>query len=261
MNEAFIRVGSLKDLTSYPRWAQDLVAACEGARRAVSGHEFYRRLRDGQVSAAGMRTYLIGGWPVVEQFPLYMSQNLLKTRFGRSPGEDMARRWLMRNIRVELNHADHWLRWTEAYGVGLAALRAQEVPEVLHALGHWCWHSSASDDLAVAMAATNYAVEGVTGDWSALVCSSDAYEQTLPAELRKSAMKWLRLHAHYDDDHPWEALEIICTLCGQEIAPGRWDELRAAICKSFRYMELFLDHCLAQELAGTTRRPQVRVAG
>ena len=151
--------------------------------------------------------------------------------------------------------------WAEAYGVGLAALRAQEVPEALHALGHWCWHSSASDDLAVAMAATNYAVEGVTGDWSALVCSSDAYEQTLPAELRKSAMKWLRLHAHYDDDHPWEALEIICTLCGQEIAPGRWDELRAAICKSFRYMELFLDHCLARELAGTTRRPQVRVAG
>lgn len=35
-------------------------------------------MRDAELSPALMRLYLIGGWPVVEQFPLYMSQNLLK---------------------------------------------------------------------------------------------------------------------------------------------------------------------------------------
>ncbi len=35
-----------------------------------------------------------------------MSQNLLKP-VSPASGEDMAGRWLMRNIRVELNHADY----------------------------------------------------------------------------------------------------------------------------------------------------------
>ena len=26
------------------------------------------------------------------------------------------------------------------------------------------------------------------------------------------AMRWLRVHAEYDDTHPWEALEIVATL-------------------------------------------------
>ena len=214
MSEFFDRTGPLQEAGSYPQWAQQLIVDCQASKDRVSGHELYRRMRDAELSPALMRLYLIGGWPVVEQFPLYMSQNLLKTRFARHPGEDMARRWLMRNIRVELNHADYWLHWAEAHGVSLAEIQAQDVPAELHALSHWCWHTCASDSLAVAMAATNYAIEGVTGEWSALVCSNGVYENAFPKEGRKRAMKWLKLHAQYDDAHPWEALEIICTLAG-----------------------------------------------
>ncbi|CDF85299.1 hypothetical protein PKB_3970 [Pseudomonas knackmussii B13] len=259
MNESFVRIGPLKDVESYPQWTQDLVQACSSAREAVRGHEVYQRMRDAQLSASTLRTYLIGGWPVVEQFPQYMAHNLLKTRFGRSAGEDMARRWLMRNIRVELNHADHWLHWASAYGVTLEDLQAQAVPPEMHALGHWCWHTCSADDLAISMAATHYAVEGVTGDWSGVVCSSDTYEHSLPADLRKPAMRWLRLHARYDDDHPWEALEIICTLIGTEITQARWTQLRDAICKSYGYMRVFLDSCLAMEDAAASRRPERRL--
>ncbi|WP_207885302.1 TenA family transcriptional regulator [Pseudomonas sp. 30_B] len=257
MNETFVRSGPLKELSSYPLWAQRLVQDCESSRLAVVDHPFYARLRDGQLSRQTLRAFLIGGWPVVEQFPLYMSQNLLKTRFGRSPGEDMARRWLMRNIRVELNHADYWLHWAESYGVTLAELKTQLVPGELHALSHWCWYTCSSDELALAMAATNYAIEGVTGEWSALVCSSDAYERTLPAGSRKSAMRWLKVHARYDDDHPWEALEIICTLNGPQLSVPRCLALREAICKSYGYMRMFLDHCMVLEQAhsGSRRRP------
>jgi pyrroloquinoline quinone (PQQ) biosynthesis protein C len=104
----------------------------------------------------------------------------------------------------------------------------------LHALSHWCWHTSSADSLIVAIAATNYAIEGATGEWSALVCSNGVYAASFPEEDRKRAMKWLKMHAQYDDAHPWEALEIICTLAGTNpskalqdgIASGRVQELR-----------------------------------
>jgi hypothetical protein len=38
-------------------------------------------------------------------------------------------------------------------------------------LSQWCWQVCDRESLAVAMAATNYAIEGATGEWSARVCS------------------------------------------------------------------------------------------
>src|SRR5690606_20302912 len=133
-------------------------------------HELYQRLRDGRLKAGTIRQYLIGGWPVVEQFSLYMAQALTKTRYGRHPGEDMARRWLMRNIRVELNHADYWLHWCQAHGISLEELQAQDVPLELNALNDWCWRVCSTEPLIVIIAAINYAIEGATGEWSARVC-------------------------------------------------------------------------------------------
>jgi pyrroloquinoline quinone (PQQ) biosynthesis protein C len=42
----------------------------------------------------------------------------------------------------------------------------------------------------------------------------DRYAQLFDESVRAKAMKWLKLHAKYDDAHPWEALEIIVTLVG-----------------------------------------------
>ena len=41
------------------------------------------------------------------------------------------------------------------------------------------------------------------------MCSEDRYAQLFDESVRAKAMKWLKLHAKYDDAHPWEALEII----------------------------------------------------
>ncbi len=65
-------------------------------------------------------------------------------------------------------------------------------------MSHWCWHTSSADSLIVAIAATNYAIEGATGEWSAVVCSSGLYAAAFPEEDRKRAMKWLKMHAQYD---------------------------------------------------------------
>jgi pyrroloquinoline quinone (PQQ) biosynthesis protein C len=257
--EAFTRTGPLMDATSYPGWAQQLLRDCSESKRRVVEHELYRTMREGALSANTMRQYLVGGWPVVEQFALYMAQNLTKTRFARHPGEDMARRWLMRNIRVELNHADYWVNWCQAHGVSLEELQAQDVPAQLQALSHWCWQTSSSDSLIVAIAATNYAIEGATGEWSALVCSSGQYAESFPEQGRKRAMKWLHMHAQYDDAHPWEALEIICTLAGNSPTLALQGELRRAICRSYDYMFLFLECCMELELR-SSNRPRVALA-
>lgn len=247
MIDTFNRTGPLMEASSYPAWAQKLIKDCSAAKARVVEHELYQKMRDATLSPRIMRHYLIGGWPVVEQFAVYMAKNLTKTRFGRHPGEDMARRWLMRNIRVELNHADYWVNWCAAHDVSLDDLHDQQVSPELHALSHWCWQTSSSDSLAVAMAATNYAIEGATGEWSAVVCSTGAYAEAFPDETRKKAMKWLKMHAQYDDAHPWEALEIICTLVGNNPGVQLQNELRQAVTKSYDYMYLFLERCMQLE--------------
>jgi pyrroloquinoline quinone (PQQ) biosynthesis protein C len=244
------------EASSYPAWAQQLIKDCSFAKSRVVEHELYQRMRDGHLNHKVMRQYLIGGWPVVEQFAIYMANNLAKTRFARHPGEDMARRWLMRNIRVELNHADYWVNWAKAHGVSLDDLTRQQVSPELHALSHWCWHTSSSDSLVVGMAATNYAIEGATGEWAAVVCSTGAYAEGFPEEERKPAMKWLKMHAQYDDSHPWEALEIICTLAGNNPSEHLQAELRQAVCKSYDYMYLFLEHCMQLD---KVKSPRARI--
>lgn len=259
MSDVFSRTGPLLEIDSYPAWAQQLVEDCHDAKARVVAHPLYELMGNGRLSLRTMKMFLIGGWPVIEQFPLYMAQNLTKTRFARTPGEQMARRWLMRNIRVELNHGDYWLNWAQAYDISLDELQAQRVPVELNGLSHWCWRTCAADALPLAMAATNYAIEGVTGEWSAKVCASGLYAATFPEEQRKKAMKWLKMHAHYDDAHPWEALEIICTLAGNNPDHQLRSDLRAAIRTSYDYMFLFLERCMQLENS-PVKRVQLELA-
>jgi pyrroloquinoline quinone (PQQ) biosynthesis protein C len=244
MRPEFVRTGDLMDLQSYPDWVQTMVHSCEPARRAVTEHPLYRMMRDGLLPQHAIRRFLTSVWPVIEQFPQYMAMNLLKVQFGR-PGHDMARRYLIRNIRVEQNHAEHWIHWAHAHGVSRDDLLRGSSLAAAEALSHWCWHSCERDPLAAAMAATNYSIEGATGEWACLVVSSDAYEVGFPAAIRNQAMKWLRLHAEYDDTHPWEALEIIATVMGADPAPRDIELVRSRILRSYDYMRITQDECLA----------------
>ena len=107
MIDTFNRTGPLMEASSYPAWAQQLIQDCSESKRRVVEHELYQRMRDNKLSAKTMRHYLIGGWPVVEQFALYMAQNLTKTKFARHPGEDMARRLAPLPCGVECESSCH----------------------------------------------------------------------------------------------------------------------------------------------------------
>jgi pyrroloquinoline quinone (PQQ) biosynthesis protein C len=247
MDDSFARTGELTDIRSYPAWAQDLAADCSEARAGVAAHELFRLMRDAEIRPSQTSMFLVGVWPVIEQFPQYMALNLLKVQLGRARGHDAARRYLIRNIRVEQNHADHWIEWADASGLKKEDLLQGEVPPEAHALSHWCWHTCERDSLAAGMAATNYAIEGVTGDWATFVCSRDAYEQTFAPADRVRAIKWLKLHAKYDDTHPWEALEIICALVGTNPTRRFFELIRTRVKTSYSYMKMALDQCVAAE--------------
>ncbi|WP_244808473.1 TenA family transcriptional regulator [Caballeronia zhejiangensis] len=244
LDPTFQRVGDLKDIATYPARLGDVLNDTNETKQTVISHPIFAAMREAKLTSRQAEAFLVNGWPVVEQFPQYMPMNLQKLRYGHSRGEDLARRYLTCNIRVEQNHADYWVDWATAHGVNKRALMKGGGPSLAYALSHWCWKSSSGDPLAASIAATNFAIEGVTGEWSTLVCSSDTYANSFPTSMRRKAMRWPSLHAHYDDAHPWEALEIVATLLGN--APGV-DEVHAvkrSIDMSYEYFKLSLDCCL-----------------
>lgn len=251
MSNEFRRTGDLKSIGSYPVWVQRVVRETAPHKRRVVEHELFALMREGKLPLLAMRRFMAGVWPTIEQFPRFMSMNLKKIGYGDSVGEDMARRYLIQNIRVEQKHAEHWATWAASAGLTLNDLRTGADMEGLQALAHWCWYICDQGKLAVAIAATNYAVEGATGEWSCVVCSKDTYAQSLPAEVRVPAMRWLKVHAEYDDTHPWEALDIVSTLLGH--APSAQDiaDVRRAIQSSYVYMAMALDNALMAAMHGS----------
>jgi pyrroloquinoline quinone (PQQ) biosynthesis protein C len=71
-------------------------------------------MREATLTSRQAEAFLVDGWPVVEQFPQYMAMNLQKLRYGHSRGQDLARPYMTRNIRVEQNHADNRVDWAAA---------------------------------------------------------------------------------------------------------------------------------------------------
>lgn len=244
MNTRFERTGPLTELTSYPQWAQDMVADCESTKNGVVEHDLWQKMRDGTLGRTGTANFMVGIWPVIERFPAYMAQSLLKTRFGRSAGDNLARRWLVRNIRVEQNHAEYWLNWAEGAGVTRDEVLQGYGPRGAETLAGWCEHICSSGSLAASIAATNYAVEGATGEWSQRMYESADYVESFPKNVRAGSLRWLQLHAAYDDTHPWEALEIVCTLMGT--APDAQEVAHIADCikRSYVSMSISMDSCI-----------------
>lgn len=244
MNTRFERSGALTELTSYPQWAQDMVGACNPVKQSVVDHELWEMLSSRTSRHACTVNFMVGIWPVIERFPGYMAQSLLKTRYGRSEGDNLARRWLVRNIRVEQNHAEYWLTWAEGAGVPRAQVLDGPLPGGTQDLAKWCEEVSSRGSLAASVAATNYAVEGATGEWARILYDSLDYAARFPEATRKGTLRWLQLHAAYDDTHPWEALEIVCTLLGNAPRAAEVAHIAECVTRSYTSMRILADRCV-----------------
>jgi len=244
MSTRFELTGPLADVKSYPQWTQDMVGECDLVKQTVVKHELWDIMRDSQPGRDCTTNFMIGIWPVIERFPGYMAQSLLKTRYGRSNGDDLARRWLVRNIRVEQNHAEYWLNWAEGAGVPRQDVLSGMVPNGTQVLANWCEEISSRGSLAASIAAVNYAVEGATGDWSRILYDSESYAAQFPESSRRGSLRWLQLHAAYDDQHPWEALEIVCTIMGNAPKVAEVAHVAECVKRSYTAMRILADRCV-----------------
>jgi pyrroloquinoline quinone (PQQ) biosynthesis protein C len=111
-----------------------------------------------------------------------------------------------------------------------------QLPPGTQALADWCEEVSSSDSLAASLAAVNYGVEGATGEWSRILYESESFAAQYPEQRRRGSLRWLQLHAAYDDEHPWEALEIVCSIMGT--APKAVEVAHVAECIKRTYVAM-----------------------
>ena len=136
--------------------------------------------------------------------------------------------------------------WSECAGISRATLFDGARPAAATAITDWCWHVCESGNLAEAMVATNFAIEGVTGEWCQLVWASEDYKLLFKESERKKALKWIQAHAAYDDTHPVEALDLIHSLLGRDPEVAAVQRVKHAIQKSYELYTVALDTGMAE---------------
>ena len=193
-----------KKFTPHPPWIFELRQHIEPAWNAILNSRLIQEASAGTLSLQQIRAWLLQLYPFIETFPKWIALNIPKTQ------DAMSRGYLIDNVRVEKRHAEQWVYMAEGFGVKRDDLyTVKPLPEV-DALTHWLWSINTQGTLAEAVAATNYAIEGITKDIAILTVKGlPHYEGVDGIHLERKAYWWLESHAKYDDLHPQQALEII----------------------------------------------------
>ena len=191
--------------TPHPAWARRMAESLRPEWNAVLEAPLFVETEKGPFPDEAWRRILLDFFCIVEAFPKYMGVYLAKTTFGRTPGDHLARDWLIGNIRTEALHAQWYADWAAAHGIGFEELVAHRPGPEVGALDAHLWSVCYRGTLAEAFAAVNYAIEGTTGEWTRLVLP--AFRARYGDDER--ALMWLVEHAEYDDAHPREAFELI----------------------------------------------------
>ena len=230
------------EITPHTEWSQDFWEQLVPAKNRVSQHVFFRDLAAGRLSLQCFRHALLNFYPLVAYFPSYMSMSLAKATAFQLPGVVEARNWLIQNIKVEERHL-YWYRdWAVGFGLSIDALDQVKPPAAMNAVNHYLWSIGYQGSLAETIAATNLAIEWATGDWTIQVYKGiEAYARQANIQISPKMLTWLRAHAHYDDLHPFEAMELIKRLCNHD--ESMQQKALYAAQQGLAYYELALDEC------------------
>lgn len=228
--------------TPHPAWAQEFWDKLVPLKDRISHHPMFSEMAHGELSLARFRHGLLNLYPLVANFPHYMGLNLSKAFEAKVPGVLETRDWLINNIKIEQRHL-YWYRdWAMGFGITADMLDSVTPPAAMDAVNHYLWHINQRGSIAEGIAATNLAIEWATGDWTMSVVSAmKIYAERGEARIDRRSMAWLRAHAHYDDAHPYEAMELVKLLCGTD------EQLQAkayaAAVRGMEYYLLALDDC------------------
>ena len=163
----------------------------------------------GKLTLPEMQGWMLQIYPFIHAFPKFLAEALIKVE------DDYSRGFFINNIRVEKAHAEHWLWMGTGFGVKREAMLAladgdQALLRDVQSLNDWLWHINTKGSLAEAVAATSFAVEGIAGDIARKVTDGfQHYRNETGVDLSPKTYRWMREHAHYDDEHPRIALQIV----------------------------------------------------
>jgi len=194
-------------------------------------------IAQGKLTLSEMQGWMLQIYPFIHVFPKYLAETLIKVQ------DDYSRNYYINNIRVEKAHADHWVWMGTGFGVPreeMISLANGHKPMLrdVQSLSDWLWFINTKGSLAEAAAATSFAIEGMAGDIARkITIGFQHYKDEPGVDLSAKTYRWMREHAHYDDEHPKIALEIV-----ERYATNEETQLRVMFAAK-RSLEL-LDHAL-----------------
>ena len=217
-------------VTANPSWVTEMDAALEPLRQSILDTAVVVDASENRLIDGRIQNFLVAFYPIIRDFPQWLGLLL-----ARSPASGRA--FFEDNIRVERRHDAMWRAMGDGFGVPKERFKVAEplLPEVQEFHGYLTRHCSAAP-FATAVAATNYAVEGVAQKISEKALRGLAHN----VKIGPRGRWWLEEHAKYDDEHPIHALEIIkdCVTRGE---PTR--DVTSAARKSLELMHHAMNAC------------------
>lgn len=197
-------------VTANPPWVAEMDRALEPQRQAILDLPVVVDASENRLAERPMQDFLVAFYPIIRDFPQWLGVLL-----ARSPASGRA--FFEDNIRVERRHDAMWRAMGDGFGVPKDRFRTPEplLPAVQSFHAYLTGHCTAAP-FALAVAATNYAVEGVAQRISEKALRGLGHNEKIGPRGRW----WLEEHAKYDDEHPIHALEIIkdCVARGDDPA-------------------------------------------
>ena len=201
-------MGSMNELSS-AQWVDSLNGYLKPYWDELLQGDWCEGVATTRLTVPEMRGWILQLYPFIHAFPKFLAEGLIKVE------DDYSRSFLIDNIRVEKGHAEHWI-WM-GLGFGLtrkemldAAEGSKPLLRDVQSLTDWLWYINTKGSMAEAVAATSFAIEGIAGDIARKVVSGfEAYKERTGVQMGPKTYKWFREHAHYDDEHPKIALEIV----------------------------------------------------
>lgn len=186
-------------VTNHPQWVETLDAALEPLQAEILDLPVVVRASDNTLEEAMIRNFCVEFYPIIRDFP-YWLEVLMK----RSPTEGHA--FFRDNIRVERRHGAMWCAMGDGFGVPSECFEGY-IPSnpAVNTFHNFLTDIGANGPFATAVAATNYAVEGVAQKIATKALQGLQYNE----RLGKRGRWWLEEHAKYDDEHPILAMELI----------------------------------------------------
>lgn len=202
-------MGSMRELSPHPQWVDSLHGYVKPYWDELLEGEWAEGVANTRLTLREMQGWILQIYPFIHAFPKFLAEALIKVE------DDYSRAFLIDNIRVEKAHAEHWI-WM-GLGFGLSRQEMIDLAEGnrpvlrdVQSLTDWLWYINTKGSLAEAVGATSFAIEGLAGDIARKVTAGfEAYRGHPGVDMNPKTYKWFREHAHYDDDHPKIALEII----------------------------------------------------